>query len=260
MRSTLPGAAAVLAGVLWIAAASMPAPARAEPGAVGLVRWPSGDAGAWTDQIEQCLTGALASGAPGVPVVPSRRIRDRLFPLLESSTEPGSDAGLAALLHRSDVADRLQRLGLRFVVAYTGATTEAPSRGGILCGGGFGAGGCLGLAWQDEHTALSATLWDLRERHAAAGGAGAETERIEARAEGRSVMPAFILPIPLPARTRDEACGELGRRIAASIRTRSAAPVDAPPADAPPADAPPADAPPAGRTPQPATQKGTPQK
>ena len=83
-------------------------------------------------------------------------------------------------------------------------------KGGILCGAGYGGGGCLGFAWQDETTALSATLWSLADVNI--------VHREEAKAEGTSVVPALILPVPILAHTRQSACNELGSRVALAIR------------------------------------------
>lgn len=187
----------------------------ASPGqiAVGIVWWPAGESdipGALGSEMEACLTARIREAAAEIAVTPQRAVRDALYPLLEPATQPADEAAFAALLAREDVRGRLARRGLRYLLAVTGGTREAEPGGAILCGAGFGAGGCLGYAWQDETTTLQAVLWAL-DGATVAGREGAKVE-------GTFVMPAFVLPIPIPARTQAEACRELGGRLAATIR------------------------------------------
>ncbi len=183
---------------------------------VGVVWWPAGEAdvhGALGSEMEACVTARIREVAPEIAVTPQRAVRDALYPLLEPATQPATEAAFAALLAREDVRRRLATRGLRYLVAVAGGTREAELRGLVLCGAGYGGGGCLGYAWQDETTALQAVLWTLD---------GATVARREgATVEGTFVMPAFVLPIPIPARTQAEACRELGGRLAAAIREAS---------------------------------------
>lgn len=179
---------------------------------VGLVWWPA-DPGdpryAFGRETEDCLMSAIRAEAPGIRLVPHQEIRDALYPRLEPATQPDTEPAFAQLLARSDVQDRLRRLGLTHLVAFTGGTIVPPFRGAILCGAGFGVGGCLGFAWQDKTTTLAAALWNLERRERIA------EER--ARKEGTSIVPAFGLPLPLIADTHRAACRMLGERIAHDV-------------------------------------------
>lgn len=184
---------------------------------VGIVWWPADPADAMHamgSDTEDCLTARMREIAPEIVVTRQRAIRDALFPLLEPATQPATEADFAALLAREDVRARLVHRGLRYLIVFTGGTRKEEPGGFILCGGGFGAGGCLGFSWQGETTALDAALWSLDD--------GAKLGHESAKAEGKSVMPAFVLPVPIPARTKAEACHELGSRIARAIRQAAA--------------------------------------
>lgn len=197
-------AALLLAGVARLACGAPPS--------VGLVWWPADPADPRYEigrEVEVCLADTLRAAAPEVRLVPHQAIRDALFPRLEPSTQPASEEAFAALLGREDVRERLRGLGLGHLVAFSGGTRYEDFRGMILCGAGYGGGGCLGFAWQDQNTQLHAALWDLERRRRIA----AE----DAAAGGRSVVPAFVLPIPLMVNTRADACRELGRRVARAI-------------------------------------------
>jgi hypothetical protein len=185
--------------------------------AVGIVWWPADPADAMHaigGDIEDCLTARMREVAPEIVVTRQRTIRDALFPLLEPATQPATEADFAALLAREDVRARLVHRGLQYLVVFTGGTRKDKPGGGILCGAGFGAGGCLGFSWRGETTALDAALWSLDD--------GIKLGHAHAEVEGTFVMPAFVLPIPIPARTQADACRELGSRIALAIRQAAA--------------------------------------
>lgn len=195
-RVTQPGPAALTAGILW---------------------WPADPADpmhALLSDIEECLTARIREVAPEIAVLPQRVMRDALFPLLEPATQPTTEAAFATMLAREDVHARLAQHGLRYLIAFAGGTKWEKPGGFILCGAGPGGGGCLGFAWQGETTALDAALWSL--------GDNTSVRREGAKAEGAIVVPAFVLPIPIPARTKAAACRELGARIATAIRQKAA--------------------------------------
>ena len=180
---------------------------------VGIVWWPADPANAMTamgSDIEDCLAARIREAAPEIAVTRQRAIRDALFPLLEPATQPETEADFAALLAREDVRTRLARRGLQYLVVFSGGTRKAKPGGGILCGAGYGGGGCLAFSWQGETTALDAAVWSLDR--------STRLDRADATVSGTSVMPAFVLPVPIPARTQAQACRELGGRIAGAIR------------------------------------------
>jgi hypothetical protein len=180
---------------------------------VGLVSWPLEKkhlSSALGSDIEDCIVSRIHDIAPEIVLIPQRAIRDALFPLLEPATAPETEEEFAAFLSREDVRRRLSSRGLRYLVAFAGDTMRPDWKGGILCWAGYTGGGCLGFAWQDETTALSATVWSLADASVA--------QREDAKAEGTSVVPAFLLPVPILAHTRQSACNELGSRVALAIR------------------------------------------
>jgi hypothetical protein len=200
---------------------ALPIAAAAQPPApilVGIVGWPIDPADvlhALVSDVETCLTERIRDVAPEILIVPQRTTRDALFPLLEPATQPQSEEAFAQMLARDDVRARLRTRGLRYLVAFSGGTRREDWGGGILCGAGYGGGGCLGFMWRGERTVLDAALWALDD--------GTPVRREGAAVEGTSIVPAFLLPIPLMAQTGPEACRELGTRLANAIR-ESAAP------------------------------------
>jgi len=199
----------------WAERTRQRASCRRGGGCIGLLWWPSNPEYAgfvFAQDLEACLSTNIRQELPDRALLGRERIQSMLFPLFEASTNPATEEAFAALLRREDVRNRLVGQGVDYLVAYSGNTRQDDWQGGILCGAGYGGGGCLGFMWSDRSTTLDAVLWNLSEsglpRHAAA------------MDEGTSMMPALGLPIPLVARTQHDACRELGSRIAASIRDK----------------------------------------
>ncbi len=182
---------------------------------VGMLWWPadpSMELHSFVSDVDQCLVRTIKKAAPEIRIIPHEPIHDALYPLMEPATQPKTEKAFAELLMRKDVRSRLARRGLRYLIAFSGSTTTTYDQpeGTILCGAGAGGAGCLGFAWWSKTTVINAALWDLDN--------GAEPLHEEASAHGTSILPAFVLPIPIPAQTLGPACRDLGLRIAEAIR------------------------------------------
>ncbi|MCI0400999.1 MAG: hypothetical protein L0Z68_06825 [Gammaproteobacteria bacterium] len=182
---------------------------------VGMLWWPadpSMNLHSFVSDVDQCLMRTIKKAAPEIRIMPHEPIHDALYPLMEPATQPKNEQAFAELLVREDVRSRLVRRGLRYLIAFSGSTTttDDQAKGGMLCGAGYGGAGCLGFIWWNKTTALNAALWDLEN--------GAKPLHEDATAHGTSIVPAFILPVPLPADTLGPACRDLGLRIVEAIR------------------------------------------
>ena len=204
----------VLLLVMCAVLISLPAAADAAANTrIGLLWWPAdpvNPANPFIESLQECLTEQISTACPGSSFVPQDSIRDAFFPLLEPATQPDSEEAFAALLARSDIRPRVVKR-LDYLVTLTGDTAEEHN-GGILCGAGYGGGGCLGFAWINKDTRISVVIWDL------AGAAPAGHQ--ESRVEGTTFIPAFILPIPIPALTEGAACRDMSRQVLEFIRSR----------------------------------------
>ena len=146
----------------------------------------------------ECISDGLAGGSEGLLVHSSTAFEDKLYPWFEPSLAPLTTTDLAELLDKPGVLEEVESTGVRFVVWLDGSTDRTASGGGITCAAGVGGAGCIGLAWWEDDARYDATVWDLREMNSAG--------TIYADFLGRSVMPAIIIPIPLIARPRAQAC------------------------------------------------------
>lgn len=155
-----------------------------------------------------CISNGLASpyyAADGLNVHSSTEFEDKLYPWFEPSMAPLTTDELSELLEKPNVLDQVRSSGVRFVVWLDGSTDRFASGGGITCAAGVGGAGCVGLAWWEDDARYDATVWDLRELSTAG--------TIFADFNGRSVMPALIIPIPLIARPQAAACRALTQQL-----------------------------------------------
>lgn len=182
---------------------------------IGLLWWPADSSKAYypfADDIDEGLTDILADRCPEFEIMRQQQIRDSLFPLMEPGTQPPSEDSFAALLTREDVRKRFTDKGLRYLVTFVGGTSY-DDEGLIICGAGYGGAGCLGFAWINKDTRIDAVIWGLEGQE--------HVEHLEGSAKGTILIPAFILPVPIPAPTISKACDVLGQRIIQYIRLHS---------------------------------------
>jgi hypothetical protein len=164
------------------------------------------------DYLERCLVAA--EGMP--PLYPLKEYRRDLFPWLERSTIPSSLKGWLDLARNRDVAGASREVGVRYWFLWNTRDRTELAKGGIICGGGFGAGGCFGLTWAERKTVYRGLLIDVY-RARVVGFPAAEVT-------GNTVIPAFILPIPLIAQTPSAACSQVAEVLVRTIKSSDAAP------------------------------------
>jgi hypothetical protein len=158
------------------------------------------------EAFTDCVSDTLATGNAPVRVVPERTFVDRLFPWFEPGTAPSKIEAMAQLLRRRNVAEEIADSGVRYLVWIDGMTQSVGGGGGgLACAIGPGGGGCIGFLSWENHSSYEASIWDLK--HAQSAGL------ISAEASGSSYLPAFIIPIPLIARTQAAACNGLARQL-----------------------------------------------
>lgn len=130
---------------------------------------------------------------------------DSLYPWLEPSTAPANAQGFAAFLSRPGVSDRVNLMGVRFIVWVDGVTQKTDGGGSIACAAGPGGAGCLGLGWWEKTSDYEATVWDLHQ--------GVAAGTLSTDVKGTSVMIGAIAPIPLIAPVQSTACDRLAGQL-----------------------------------------------
>ncbi len=161
------------------------------------------------DKYIACIEKGLARGANGLRVIPRQVFVDSLFPWFEPRTAPTETKGLAKLMGRPGVAEKIAEHGVRYIIWLDGDTERVAGGGSLSCAAGPGGGGCFGFAWWTNSADYEASVWDLEGLESAG--------TVTADVSGTSYLPALIVPIPLIARPQAAACKGLARQLRAFI-------------------------------------------
>jgi len=156
-----------------------------------------------------CIEDSLARGSRGIRVIPRDEFVDSLFPWFEPRTAPSETKGLAKLMERPGVADKIKEHGVRYIIWIDGDTEKVAGGGSLSCAAGPGGGGCFGFAWWQNASDYDAFVWDLDGLESAGS--------VSADFSGTSFLPALVIPIPLIARTQAKACRGLADQLRAFI-------------------------------------------
>ncbi len=142
---------------------------------------------------------------PSVPVVPDRTFRDTLFPWFEPRTAPANTRDLPELISHPRFVERLNNLGVKYLVWIEGSTRRTDSAGTMSCAVSPAGGGCFGfLTWEND-SEYEASIWDIKE--------GRTVGKVSSEAVGTSYMPAIIVPVPIIARVKSSACSSLADQL-----------------------------------------------
>jgi hypothetical protein len=150
-----------------------------------------------------CVGNRLGQMVPAVNVFPLDNVRLEFFPWLEMTTEPKTEEETQEWISEPAIQKKMHAIGIRYLLEFQG-DTNTKWKGGILCGGGPGGGGCLGFSWGDRNSSFRARILDIWT---------GKKEATNATKSGTSFIPAFILPIPIIASTEQGACEELSQKI-----------------------------------------------
>ena len=103
---------------------------------------------------------------------------------------------------------RLRSLQIRFIVSIEG-NTESNTFPGMLCG----PNGCFGLYASHDISRISAVVLDVAST--------APAQEVKTEAGGHTIMPAFVLPIPLAiAQTESKACDDVSQKLQSLLAER----------------------------------------
>jgi hypothetical protein len=165
--------------------------------------------GAGEADFMRCLKRELERNMSGqVKLVDAATFQEALFPWFEREHAPSSLRELEALLARAEVRKRIASLGVRYLVNIAGSA-ESDGFPGMICGGGYGGAGCLGLAWENKTQRVNAVIWDVVQ--------GSQSGALSTTTSGRSVFIGYVIPIMFIAETERDACtalaAELGRLL-----------------------------------------------
>lgn len=178
-----------------------------------------GTEGEFLSCIQDNLGGELVHPQEGQSAQPSSKDRaavpfkiygeqefvDALYPWFEPSTAPANAAGLKTMLARPGVTERLQQIGVRYVVWLDGSTKKTGGGGSVACAAGPGGAGCFGVGWWDKESDYVASVWDMNT--------ASEIGTVSSDVTGTSVLIGAVVPIPIITPVQSTACNRLSEQL-----------------------------------------------
>ena len=152
-----------------------------------------------------CINNSLSNKQKMFNVIPTQQFINELYPWFEPRTAPQTTEDLSSFLNKDLVQQKIKTLDVKYFINISGQTKTNSSSGALSCAAGPGGGGCFGLAWWDDTSAYTASIWDLDQESAVGN--------VSANVSGTSVIPALVIPIPIIATTQKTACEELTDQI-----------------------------------------------
>jgi hypothetical protein len=153
----------------------------------------------------QCVNKSLSKKQNNFNLVQTEYFQNMLYPWLEPRTAPQTPEDLPELLSRDLVGGAMETHNIKYLINISGETKTNSSSGALSCAAGPGGGGCFGLAWWDDTSSYSASVWDIAQQSSVGS--------VSATVSGTSFIPALIIPIPIIARTKSSACDGLVKQL-----------------------------------------------
>ena len=154
----------------------------------------------------ECVANKTSSGSNSIQVIQDQAFLDALFPWFEPRTAPLELFELGKLVSRPEIANKINEIGVRYIVWIEGTTERRDQSGTLQCAvasGGLPA--CFGfLSWEGASD-YEATIWDISNQ--------INVGKLSSEARGVSFVPAVIVPLPFIARVQASACNTLSDQI-----------------------------------------------
>jgi hypothetical protein len=103
------------------------------------------------------------------------------------------------------VSDRINEIGVRYIIWLDGNTKKSDGGGSITCAAGPGVAACIGLGWWEKQSDYAASVWDLQNV--------TEVGTVTTDVSGTSVIIGAVAPIPIITPVRSKACDQLSQQL-----------------------------------------------
>lgn len=161
------------------------------------------------EKFVDCVSHELAKGKNKLGIVGDEEFVDAMFPWFEPRTAPLKTSDLPNMLNRPLLSERLNEIGVRYMVWIEGSTERIDSNGSMTCSITTTGAGCFGfLSWEDD-SSYEASIWDIKN--------GISVGKISSDASGTSFVPAVVVPVPFIARVQNSACNSLADQLKAFL-------------------------------------------
>lgn len=150
-----------------------------------------------------CVGSQLSTGSEGINVIPEHQFIDSMYPYFEASTAPMDVNRLVELVQQPTIHKKFTDYHIRYLIWIEGNTRTIDNSGAISCAGG--PAGCFGFVMWNDEAHYEAKIWDLNQL--------ALSGKINTETQGTSYLPAVILPIPLLANVKADACDGMAAQL-----------------------------------------------
>ena len=166
-----------------------------------------------TDFVD-CVSDQITRKTDAVNVMSESQFVDAVFPWFEPRTAPLDVGDLSKVISRPLVAERIDEIGVRYLVWIEGNTVRSAESGRLTCNIVSGAiPACIGFLSWDSDSNYEASIWDVES--------GIHAGRVSAEASGTSFVPAVVVPIPIIAQVRQSACTGLSDQLREFLASES---------------------------------------
>ena len=158
------------------------------------------------DDFVGCVSNKTSGGEGALSVMSERDFMDELFPWFEPRTAPLNMRELTYVISRPLISDKIQAIGVRYLVWVEGTTERSEESGALQCtvvSGGIPA--CFGFLSWESGSDYEASVWDINR--------GITVGKVSSEASGTSIVPALVVPIPFIARVQNQACISLAEQL-----------------------------------------------
>jgi len=161
--------------------------------------------------IVNCIGDQMDKTSVDFQVINEEQFADRLYPWFEPRTAPLKPERFRKLLDDQRIAERVDAMGVEYIVWVDGTTKTTDSAGSLSCAVAPGAAGCIGFSTWEKDSTYEVEVWDMKTFD--------EVAELSSQGTGRSYMPAIVVPIPLIARVKTNACKGIADQIMSMFNT-----------------------------------------
>ena len=160
--------------------------------------------------LADCLAKELAAKPSLYTLIPAEMYTRAAYPSLPDELVPRTPEYVRIALTNDGVQERIRSLELDYLIYILGTTELEHDWGDVLCGVGYGGGGCLGIVNIDKRSNISAVVVDVD--------ATQEMISVGAQSSGELVIAVLgILPVWYEAPTKRAACRTLAEKLDATF-------------------------------------------
>ena len=153
-------------------------------------------------RLEACLIEEINDNGLSLQTVPMHNLRDQLYPWFSRNNYPQRLNELELIIQEPAVKERLQGLGVQYVLKWDGETNISPNVGQLY----MTPYGILGYESADKKSVIRADLLAVED--------GRVVTSFESIREGSASMLGLVfLPLPIIDDTEEDACEEITRQV-----------------------------------------------